>query len=1448
MAIELTTASDNVIDSIRASLSAIGSDTIKNIEDITRSNYNALTKDPKTLYVVDEGVGVNRSFLLGTSRIDFSGSISGNLSASGLVYANGGNSTSWNSTTNIININSAKWNSNSTTVSVNSASWIGTTTLVAANSANWVLAGGNTRGANLVIGTNDAYNFNLETSGISRVSISSTGQVGIGTTTPDADLVVYKNVIGSPTTLKIRTATGTASRQDFYRTDNYVATRFNVLSTNEFQFFNNDDIVTPKYIINGTNGNFGIGTSSTAEKVTIGGNLSASGALRALGNITSLGKVGIGTSLPVSKLDIYDTTTAQGLSGAALNIYHNWDAGSVDVTAIKLNVFSSGSGPNSKFLDLQLNGASYFNVSKFGNASVIGTLSARTFIGLDATITGTQVNWSSGTSFSRTLTSNTTFTFTNAQPGQEIVVAVSSPLSSYNITWPTVTWPGDVTPTQSTADQTDVYTFKNIGNIIYGAVNRSSRVSEDAGVIYVKTWAQLQAALTVCGTNNGGNIFIDGAIVIPANTFGGGTGTGGLNITVPNVTITGHSNGKSVLKLQVGTTYTTQIIYTVNINANNVIIENITIEGAIIIHTFNSVTKTLPSIGIHLARGTNSLGMSDTVIRNTHIFNTLKAIWLSGGPGSNINRNLSITGNKIRSSGSGIYLEQSLDGCLISENSIVGDGALYDGTKYSSENCIWVGYGMNRCRIVNNHCANHQRMGIEVFWPYRNTYNTAEQNPSLASRDTATAGVVVANNTISNVGSMGISFAGARGSIVSHNTISDVVFVGLEIVGDDRNSNSQVPDLIVNATVVGNNIKNVRATPRRLRNTAPVNPWPYGDSNMELEPSSCSLNTQRFRNRILSYSTVSYTIGLKNITLTGSDYFNEFAIGNEVKLYRTDSAANYMLGVVSNIETFEDDPDTYLSITVTSLAPDTVASSSLFSFRLSPHGLRTISIPSLQLIWSGNNSQIISLPNSATPKGTSLFLRFPGYDNNTDRDKWIQCYVVSYVPGATTASIFIDGTSSLPFDNTSWIAFPSQMVVGLSIDQINGCRVVNNTVDTVLDSSSSLRFGCQMFNSTNIEFENNTLIRAGLRYIFLNNCNNILIANNKFRSGDVLMERNNTTLNITKLGEDLLFPEDILLNDYAARPCSLYAIFTASSPGYNSALPYNNCKYIFRDNTISPSINSLNVLTNSAPIFSHPNARPETLFGTSVRFRSTSYTGGFPDPITYNSPVIDYSQKWNNSNPVTDRNSQPFTSYRFNTDVGLSDVYSRVFDISVGDEIFAHDRTWTSSTTNTLSAAFQPKTWTIAGTTIIPVSSAPVGTFVRCTGSRLDQTNPVEGFVEGRITARTAGSNTFTMSASNAQTFGSGTLTSSLTSWKIQFDTTALFVDKLAQLNLRSNIVLDYHTGTKFGTSSAQKLGFWDKTPTIQPAAVAKATDATSVIAQLNTLIDRLSSIGILAS
>lgn len=62
------------------------------------------------------------------------------------------------------------------------------------------------------------------------------------------------------------------------------------------------------------------------------------------------------------------------------------------------------------------------------------------------------------------------------------------------------------------------------------------------------------------------------------------------------------------------------------------------------------------------------------------------------------------------------------------------------------------------------------------------------------------------------------------------------------------------------------------------------------------------------------------------------------------------------------------------------------------------------------------------------------------------------------------------------------------------------------------------------------------------------------------------------------------------------------------------------------------------------------------------------------------------------------------------------------------------------------------------------------------------------------------------------------------------------------------DIVTDTTTGTRIGTGTTQLLGFWNATPAAQPAAVADATDAASVITQLNALLSRLRTIGVIAT
>jgi hypothetical protein len=62
------------------------------------------------------------------------------------------------------------------------------------------------------------------------------------------------------------------------------------------------------------------------------------------------------------------------------------------------------------------------------------------------------------------------------------------------------------------------------------------------------------------------------------------------------------------------------------------------------------------------------------------------------------------------------------------------------------------------------------------------------------------------------------------------------------------------------------------------------------------------------------------------------------------------------------------------------------------------------------------------------------------------------------------------------------------------------------------------------------------------------------------------------------------------------------------------------------------------------------------------------------------------------------------------------------------------------------------------------------------------------------------------------------------------------------------NFVFGTTTGTRFGNATNQRIGFWNATPAVQPTAVADATDAASAITQLNALLARLRTIGIIAT
>ena len=68
------------------------------------------------------------------------------------------------------------------------------------------------------------------------------------------------------------------------------------------------------------------------------------------------------------------------------------------------------------------------------------------------------------------------------------------------------------------------------------------------------------------------------------------------------------------------------------------------------------------------------------------------------------------------------------------------------------------------------------------------------------------------------------------------------------------------------------------------------------------------------------------------------------------------------------------------------------------------------------------------------------------------------------------------------------------------------------------------------------------------------------------------------------------------------------------------------------------------------------------------------------------------------------------------------------------------------------------------------------------------------------------------------------------------------------QIAEAGNITVGTTTGTKIGTATTQKIGFYNATPVVQPAAVANATTAVDVITQLNALLAKLRTLGIIAT
>jgi hypothetical protein len=101
------------------------------------------------------------------------------------------------------------------------------------------------------------------------------------------------------------------------------------------------------------------------------------------------------------------------------------------------------------------------------------TLGVADFTPATASISASDIDWSQSNAFGpKTITGDTTFTFSNVRSGQTIVVCTTQDGSGgHNITWPAVSWSGgSQPPPTTTAGKTDVWTFIKVGTITYGSV------------------------------------------------------------------------------------------------------------------------------------------------------------------------------------------------------------------------------------------------------------------------------------------------------------------------------------------------------------------------------------------------------------------------------------------------------------------------------------------------------------------------------------------------------------------------------------------------------------------------------------------------------------------------------------------------------------------------------------------------------------------------------------------------------------------------------------------------------------------------------------------------------------------------------------------------------------------------------------------------------------------
>ncbi|NCN95865.1 MAG: hypothetical protein GW917_04035, partial [Bdellovibrionales bacterium] len=165
--------------------------------------------------------------------------------------------------------------------------------LIPASASGDILNGGNTTGATVVVGTNDAQSLQFETNNSPAMTILSGGNVGIGTATPNSPLVIEANTTDY-TRLRVRNTNASGGSGFYFGSD----------SDTDFGAF-----ITLNNTTNATNGG-----SKALSMVNPYGDITfatapAAGYAERM-RITSAGNIGVGTASPSANLQIGNLTPA----------------------------------------------------------------------------------------------------------------------------------------------------------------------------------------------------------------------------------------------------------------------------------------------------------------------------------------------------------------------------------------------------------------------------------------------------------------------------------------------------------------------------------------------------------------------------------------------------------------------------------------------------------------------------------------------------------------------------------------------------------------------------------------------------------------------------------------------------------------------------------------------------------------------------------------------------------------------------------------------------------------------------------------------------------------------------------------------------------------------------------------------------------------------------------